>query len=44
MTTAATIEKMAAEVTEQDLINVMHDIVQGFTLQAKSLCIESEAR
>ena len=44
MTEAATTEKMAAEEpTEQDLINLMHDIVEGFTSQAKLFCIEWEA-
>ena len=45
MTKAATIDKMAAEEpTEEDLINLMYDIVEGFTSQAKLLCIEREAR
>ena len=45
MTEAAIIEKMAVvEPTEEDLINLMHDIVEGFTSQAKSFCIEWEAR
>ena len=43
MTEAATTEKMAEEPTEQDLINLMHDIVEGFTSQAKLFCIEWEA-
>jgi hypothetical protein len=44
MTEAATTEKMAAEEpTDQDLINLWHDIVEGFTAQAKSLCVELEA-
>jgi len=45
--TKAVTEKMAAEgpmPTEEDLINLMHDIAEGFKSQAKSFCIEWDAR
>ena len=47
MTEAATTEKMAAEgpmPTEEDLINLMHEIDENIKSQVKSFCIEWDAR